>query len=264
MINDSPQKQAKSFSDVLNTLSPKTAAIAGAVGVLVIEAVIGFVVMLILFFGNGVNAKTGAIKNTNTTPTANTTPSTAPTTTDIAAISDSDYVRGDKNAKVSIVEYSDMECPYCKRFHETLKQVVADYNGKVNWVYRHFPLDSLHSKARNEALAAECAGSVGGKDKFWEYLDLVFTETPGNNGLDSAELPKFAERVGIDRTKFDKCMIDKTFADKITAQIADATKSGGRGTPYSVLVAGDKEVPLLPAGALPIDQVKSAIDNLLK
>src|SRR6185295_5043808 len=75
-----------------------------------------------------------------------------------------DHIRGDLAAPVKVIEFSDFECPFCKGFHATMKQVMADYekDGKVAWVYRHFPIDELHSKARKEAQAAECAGELGG------------------------------------------------------------------------------------------------------
>ena len=83
-------------------------------------------------------------------------------------VTSEDHIRGDINAPVKIVEYSDTECPFCKRFHTTMQEVYNEYGktGKVAWVYRHFPLDQLHSKARKEAEATECAAELGGNDKF--------------------------------------------------------------------------------------------------
>lgn len=257
--HSSQSRTRQTLSDVLNSLSPKTAAIAGAVAILVLEAIAGFVVMLVLFFGQGAS---GSKAITNTKSANANTPVTAPAKIEIVPVSKDDHLFGNANAKVTVVEYSDLECPFCKRFHETMKQVVKDYNGQVNWVYRHFPLDSLHSKARNEAKAAECAAALGDNDKFWEYIDLVFAETPANNGLDPAELPNFAERIGLQRADFEACQKKDEFADKITAHVADATKAGGRGTPYSVIIAGDTKIPI--SGSLPIDQVKAAIDSVLK
>jgi protein-disulfide isomerase len=92
-----------------------------------------------------------------------------------------EYVRGNASAKVTLIEYSDFECPFCKRFHATMQQVLAAEGNNVRWVYRQFPLDSLHSKARTEALASECAGEQG---KFWEFVDSLFKVTPSNNGMD--------------------------------------------------------------------------------
>ena len=80
-------------------------------------------------------------------------------------------MRGNRNAKVSIIEFSDTECPFCKQFNPTLKQVIADYGNQVNWVYKYFPLDQLHPKSRSEAGAVECAAEIGGNDAFWKYID---------------------------------------------------------------------------------------------
>lgn len=92
-----------------------------------------------------------------------------------------EVVRGNPDAKITIIEYSDLECPFCKRFHVTMEQVLATYGNDVRVVFRHFPLDSLHKKARTEANAVECAGEQG---KFWEFIDGIFAVTPSNDGLD--------------------------------------------------------------------------------
>lgn len=92
-----------------------------------------------------------------------------------------EIVRGNPNAKITIIEYSDLECPFCKRFHATMEQVLATYGNDIRVVFRHFPLDSLHKKARTEANAVECAGEQG---KFWEFIDGIFAVTPSNDGLD--------------------------------------------------------------------------------
>ncbi len=92
-----------------------------------------------------------------------------------------ELARGNSNAKITIVEYSDMECPFCKNFHNTMQQVMATHEKNVKWVYRHFPLDSLHEKARPEANMAECAREQG---KFWEFTDSIFKVTPSNDGMD--------------------------------------------------------------------------------
>jgi len=91
-------------------------------------------------------------------------------------ISGTDYVRGDTNARITLVEYSDYECPYCKRFDPTAKQLLQAYPTQVNWVYRQFPLDNLHPAARIKAQAARTAGKLGGADAFWKYSDVLVTE----------------------------------------------------------------------------------------
>src|SRR5207249_6414117 len=79
-------------------------------------------------------------------------------------------------------------------------------DGKVVWVYRHFPIDSLHSKARKEAQASECAAALGGNEAFWAYSDKLFEVTPSNNRLDLAQLPRIAQEIGLDRAQFETCL----------------------------------------------------------
>lgn len=182
------------------------------------------------------------------------------------AITNDDHIRGDKNAQVLIVEYSDTECPFCKQFHATMKQVIAEYgaDSRVAWVYRHSPIEQLHSKAPKEAEALECAGELGGNDKFWQYTDRIYEITPANNGLDSAELPKIAQYVGLDVAKFNTCLLSGKYADKVQKDLDNATVTigGNIGTPWSIVVSKNgKKSPL--SGAQPYSLVKQAIDNAL-
>jgi len=171
-----------------------------------------------------------------------------------------DHIRGNADATITLIEYSDTECPYCKVFHETLKRITQEYDGKVRWVYRHFPLDNLHPKARKEAEATECAGEQG---KFWEYLDRIFEVTPSNDGLDPAQLPVLAKDVGLDVPAFETCLSSGKYAERVDNDIKDATDAGGRGTPHTVILtpAGEK-IPL--SGAYPYESVKGSIESILE
>jgi protein-disulfide isomerase len=183
----------------------------------------------------------------------------------IRPVSADDHVRGNPNAPIIIVEYSDTECPFCGRFHESMKQIISEYGktGKVAWVYRHSPLDQLHPKSRLESVALECAGELGGNDKFWEYTDRIYAVTPANNGLDAAELPKIAEFVGLDVSKFNLCLTSGKYDAKIQADLQNAQATGGNGTPWSVLITKDgTKYPI--NGAQPYASIKQMIDSLLK
>jgi len=103
-------------------------------------------------------------------------------------VSPDDHIVGNINAKIIIVEYSDLECPFCKVFHTTMRQVMEKGNGDVAWVYRHYPIPQLHPKAFHEAEATECAWEQGGNEAFWKYTNRLFEITPSNNGLDESEL----------------------------------------------------------------------------
>src|SRR3989344_2180125 len=180
-------------------------------------------------------------------------------------ITSKDHIRGNPDALVKIVEYSDTECPFCKRFHTTMKEVMDEYgkDGKVAWVYRHFPLDQLHSKARKEAVALECANEQGGNDKFWSYADRLYEITPANNGLEPAELPKIAQYVGLDTAKFNTCLASTKYDKHIEDEVQNAQVTGGNGTPWSIVVGKDgKKYPL--SGAQPLSAVKQLIDLALQ
>lgn len=187
----------------------------------------------------------------------------------VRPVTSADHIRGNPDAPVKIIEFSDFECPFCKRFQATMKRVIEDYgdDGKVAWVYRHFPLDSLHSKARKEAQASECANELGGNDAFWRFADRIFKVTPSNNGLDPAQLPNIAEQIGLDRAKFERCLSGDArggkYAEHIAADLEDANTSGGTGTPYTLVVGPTRKIYPIN-GALSYAAVKSIIDVALK
>lgn len=179
-------------------------------------------------------------------------------------ISAQDHILGDSEAIIKIVEFSDLECPFCKDFHKTMFKVMEEYNskGQVAWIYRHFPLDQLHSKARKEAEASECANELGGNEKFWAYVTKVFETTPSNNGLDLAQLPIIAKDVGLDPTAFTQCLESGKMAAVVGAQYQDAVTSGGNGTPFPIVITPDgKKIAL--QGAIPFEGMKQLIDGLL-
>lgn len=190
--------------------------------------------------------------------------SLSPEAKDMRPVSSEDHILGNPEAPVKIVEFSDLECPFCKSFHPTLKRIIEEYgrDGQVAWVYRHFPLDSIHPKARKEAEAAECAAELGGNQAFWAYVDKIFEVTPSNNRLEPSELPKIAEEIGLERDKFEVCLDSEKYAEHVAKNLEDAINSGGDGTPYSVVVT--KNGDFFPfSGALPYAQVKAVVEQAL-
>ncbi len=182
----------------------------------------------------------------------------------IRPITDKDHIKGSKDAKIVVVEYSDFECPFCKRFHFTMNKLVNEYEGDVAWVYRHFPLDVLHPKnARKAALASECVASMAGNDAFWRFTDKYFEITPANdlNNLDKT-LPELAKAAGVSYTELVKCVESKRFADKVEEDAQNAQATGGQGTPWNIIVTKDgRYLPL--SGAMPYETMKKIIDKIL-
>ena len=174
-----------------------------------------------------------------------------------------DYVLGNPNAPVKVIEYSDLECPFCKEFHGTMHQIMQYYgdSGQVAWVYRHFPLAQLHSKAPREAQAAECAGELGGNEAFWRYIDRIFEITPSSNGLDLAQLPVVAGEIGLETEAFNECLSSERYAKKVSDSYTEAIALGAQGTPFSLVMVGGEAVTL--PGNQPYDSMRAAIDAIL-
>lgn len=231
-----------------------TEKIAVPIAIIIAGLIIGGAV----YFSSTNSAKLAQKANlpTNTAPTPTGNP--RPVTSD-------DHILGNPNADLVIVEYSDTECPFCKQFNVTLNQVMTDYgkDGKVAWVYRHFPIDQLHTRARKESEATECSGDQGGNEKFWQMLEMIYKNTPSNNGLDPAQLPIYAKSISLDVKAFNTCLSSGKFTAKVDADYKEAVSIGGRGTPYSVIISKDgTKTPI--EGAYPYDQLKTIIDGLLK
>lgn len=183
----------------------------------------------------------------------------------IPPVTAKDHMLGNPNAPIVLVEYSDTECPFCKNFNTTIKQVMNQYgkDGKVALVYRHFPLDSIHSKSRKEATGAECANELGGNDKFWAYLDRIFEITPSNNNLDPAKVPEIAKYIGLDQKAFEACLNSDKYAAHIEEDFQGGLKAGVTGTPSTFSIIKKTGEQIMIPGAQPFDTVKSFIDSAL-
>ncbi len=179
---------------------------------------------------------------------------------DVPDVTSEDHIRGPVDAAVTFIEYSDLECPFCQRHHDTMGELAAAYPNDVRFVFRHFPLEQLHSKAKTEAVATECAGEQG---KFWELVDVIFEVTPSNNGLDLETLPELAQQAGVaDAAQFATCLEEGRYMEKIDASVVDAQAAGGRGTPFSIIVGPNGE-KLAISGAQPLASISAVIDEML-
>lgn len=215
----------------------------------------GGLVAAAIYFGGNASNPAGNIASNTDNPDASQI--------DIVPVTERDHIIGTRNAALVIVEYSDTECPFCKIFHSTMKEVVNAYGGEVAWVYRHFPIAQLHTKAAKEAEATECASELGGNQIFWNYTDRIFEVTNSNNSLDPSELPKIAKAVGLDEAAFNTCLSSGRYTEFVKKSVEEAVKAGARGTPYSVIIAKDGQ-KIVINGAEPVAMIKTKIDTLLK
>lgn len=221
-------------------------------------------------------------------------------------INSADRILGNPNAPIKIVEYSDPSCPYCKVFNATMVEIMDKYGptGKVAWVYRALPLDTpdangniLHPNANRESRAIECAGVLGGNEKFWDYQKKLYELTPSvtqatPEGLDPKQIPIIAKSIGLDLVDFNSCLDSESVKSTITKQATSATNAGVSGTPTSffvldksinptaikylesallqyripsdLLFVSDDKKMIAMSGAMPVAMVTGIIESLLK
>lgn len=180
----------------------------------------------------------------------------------IPKVNDKDHIAGSRNAKAVLVEYSDFECPFCKRFHTTMQEVIKDYGDKVAWVYRQYPL-GFHANAQKESEASECAADQGGNEAFWKYTNAIYERTTSNGtGFALDALVPLASEIGLNGDTFKQCLDSGKFAQKVKDDMAGGAKAGIQGTPGTIIIGANGKREFI-GGALPIDQVKPLIDSVL-
>lgn len=181
----------------------------------------------------------------------------------IEPVKKDEHIYGDlSKAKVAIVEFSDLECPYCKQIHPMLKEVTTAYGGDVVWVYRHFPLESIHSQARISAHGSECVAELTGNEGFWKFIDGIFTHSTKDNPLVDENLTKLAVASGANADEFNNCQSSGKYNEKINESITDAENAGAEGTP-DVTVINLKNGEAIHVGANP-QMLGKVLDQMLK
>jgi protein-disulfide isomerase len=191
------------------------------------------------------------------------TEETTPTEEAPRAVTEADYIRGNPNAPILMIEYSDYDCPFCKQYHVTMKQIMDEYGitGKLAWVYRQFPLTDLHPNSPRISEAALCVGKAGGNDAFWKFTDQVYDSRDIDEATNITRLPDFAEAAGVSREDYLSCMNGKQQEEAVMKDIDDGYNAGARGTPFTILIVGDQRAVI--SGAQPYDVVKGIVQNLI-
>ncbi|MFH0928226.1 MAG: thioredoxin domain-containing protein [bacterium] len=198
---------------------------------------------------NNIKAEPAVAANVPTNPTAvqPEEPAAAP----VKGVQADDHLRGNKNASVVIIEYSDFQCPYCSKQHPVMQQLMTEFPNQIAWVHRNFPLTSIHPQAEPAANAAECASEQG---KFWEFADALY----GNQGsLSDAFYEQTAKDVGVNVAKFKTCYGAKKYSSRIAQDVDEGSAAGVDGTPAS-FINGQ-----LVSGALPIETFRQMIQSQL-
>lgn len=237
--------------------SPKTMFLLGlSVGVGSM-AVLALMFMMSMFLGGkggtllaagNTGSNTGAAAQPTPTPSP-TQPTDYPPAADPAPVTEADHIRGNSNAKVTLLEYSDFECPFCLKHLDTLDQLLADYPNDVRLVYRHFPL-SFHPEAQKAAEASECASAQG---KFWEMHDAIFAANAAGE-MSVGKWKSIAADLGLNTNDFNTCLDSGEMAGVVNAQLQEGSAAGIGGTP-GTFVNGQ-----LIEGAVPLATFKQVIE----
>ena len=249
-----------SSSPSANTLPAWLGFVLGLLGGFAVSAgLIGFFLGSSLSGGLPLAAPQYAAQPTPPTAPTAPTPEPAAPAADVKPIDvKTDHVKGNANAQVSLIVYTDFECPFCKRHHPTLKQLETKYGDKVNFVYRHFPL-SFHPSAQKAAEGSECAAELGGNEAFWKYADEVFA-------LDQVtldKLPGVAAKIGLNEAAFKTCLDSGKYAQKVKDQETQGAAEGVQGTPGNFVYNNKTKESKIVSGAVPLDSFVAVIDPML-
>jgi protein-disulfide isomerase len=180
----------------------------------------------------------------------------------VLAIKADDHVFGNPDADVIIIEYSDVQCPFCQRFHDTMNMVMESYGGEdgIAWVYRHFPLDSIHPYARKGGEALECANEQGGIEKFVAMENSIFA--PETASVAPEDLPALAAAAGLDKAAFTACLTSGKYEARVDRDYQEGASIGVRGTPYSIAWNKKTKTQQVVNGAQAYTSVSSVLESL--
>ncbi|PJE58538.1 MAG: hypothetical protein COU81_00145 [Candidatus Portnoybacteria bacterium CG10_big_fil_rev_8_21_14_0_10_36_7] len=179
---------------------------------------------------------------------------TIPDTANLMAVVSGEHIRGNAKADITIIEWSDFQCPYCQNFNTSINALLKDYSDKVRVVYRHFPLDSIHPYARKSAEASECAGD---QNKFWEFHDFLYANQSSIQSGGINFLKTVATNLSLDINKFNNCLDSGKYANLVEQHLQAGITAGVTGTPGSFL--NGQEL----GGAVPYASLQAQVEALL-
>ncbi|CAN5191908.1 hypothetical protein BH11PAT1_BH11PAT1_4440 [soil metagenome] len=237
------------------------------VGLIIASFLLGMLTTKVQYLEkNGTKTPSALTAGTNTTPAPAAAAAPGEDKTPKKVSIDNDPVLGNKDAKVTIIEFSDYECPFCKRhFEQTYPQLKKEYidTGKAKLVFRDMPL-SFHQNAHKEAEAAECVREQGGDELYFKFHDAMFTKTTSNGtGLTLTDLPGIADIVGANGQTMQSCLDAGKYTTEVDKDMADAAAVGANATPSFFIGRSDPSgtitgTPII--GAYPIENFKTLIE----
>lgn len=198
-----------------------------------ISIIIGSIIIFV-----GISMHSGRTIYSNNTTAITPTPTQAGFAEAETTLDDDPYIGNKDTAKVAIVEFSDYECPVCKRhFLQTYPDIVKEYvnTGKAIIVFRDFPLAMHEPNASQQAEAGECVQDLAGTEAYFKYHDIIFNTTTSNKGIDKSKLYDIAVKSGVDKARFTECFDGGRFAEEVKKDVQDGIKAGVQGTPGFII-----------------------------
>jgi len=238
-----PEKRENIEPDTQITMPP---------GVTIFSIILNIVLLIMIFRLTGNRTPNAAPQTNPNNPAANYQNAVSSPTIEQFDITKANHIKGNFDAPVTLVEFSDFECPFCEKIEPTFEKILKDYDSKVRLVYKHFPL-SFHPNGQKAAEASECAGEQG---KFWEYHDKLFEEQ--TNGFSIDNFKTWADGLNLKKDQFDKCLDSGKYAEKVKSDATEGNQKGVDGTP-ATFVNGK-----LVSGAVPYDEFKEIIESNIK
>lgn len=173
-----------------------------------------------------------------------------------------DHIYGNPNAPISIVEFSDFECPYCRKIHPVLKRLVNESKEQVNWVFRHYPLSFHKPNAQLEAEASECVAHLAENDGFWEFIDALFAQPRRGKRNRDQLIKRAASKVNINPQALEDCIKAGQFKKRVNADENEALAIGLRGTPANILIHHQSKQIRIRQGSATLQILRNDIAGL--
>ena len=173
------------------------------------------------------------------------------------------HIYGNPAAPVSIIEFSDFKCPYCRKIHPVLKRLVNDSDKQINWVFRHFPLGSHKPDVQQEAQASECANHLAGNKGYWQFIDALFAQP--RRGQSSEQIINRASSIAnIDLSELQECIQSEKFKERVNEDGKEAVSMGLRGTPANIIIHHPSQQFRLIQGSASLSSFKKEINELTR
>ncbi len=208
-----------------------------------------------MYFGGGSSPQNGQVDDQRVVAA----PKKSDNTDKVNPVTSDEHIKGNPDASVMIVVYSDFDCPFCNRFHDSMTKII-EKDSDLAWVYRQFPIEQLHPQATSVAMASECVAEIGGNDAFWIFTDGYYAARgSGDKTLHSELIFKLVDEASVSQSSFTECFESGRHLEDIQYDLSNGAATGGGGTPWSIIIGPTgKTYPV--NGAVPQQVIEQMVE----